>query len=172
MKSPLTGNRPETRFINVVNSGASIAILAGTPVVLDYTATGTNLGRGVVASESGVSAGIRMGMAVTNIAARENAEILVYGPTSQAILVGNGRAASTDTWASVASIAQGVIFAPRTGVVGVQGWVSTSGFPTTSFGVLGVLLASVASRATQASTYLGTRLGDTVGGLSLFLREL
>lgn len=173
MRFRQNGNLGDVRMV-VIKNASSITINAGCPTYFDFAATGKGRGRDVIPSESAAASTgtIRAGMATKALAQYETGDALVWGFTPSAVIVGNTRAASTDTWASVASVASGALLIPQIGLAGVQGWRTTSGLPTTAVGVYAVMMQSLASRASQASTYLPGLLGDTIGGCSLFVREM
>ena len=173
MRFKENGNLADTRCI-VIKNMSSTQIKKGCPTFFSFAATLQDRGRGVIPSESATASTgtIRGPMATADAAQNEFEDGLVYGFTSMAVVVANSRTASTLPWASVASIAAGAIFVPQVGLAGVQGFVSTSGLPSTQMGVYAIAMQSFASRASQASSYGNDNLGDIVANCQMFLREM
>lgn len=170
MRFQTNGDKPTFIAVQVRNARASSgAIATGAPVILALN--GTNDGLAVVlpneASVAGHSA-FAYGIAVEPIAAGQLGECQVYGYNRNVTLFLSSRAASTDSWASRASIATGVGFALDT----VNNCLSTVALTAAlALGNASALAASIASAASSASATSDTRTAITTSA-KVFLRML
>jgi hypothetical protein len=163
----------EVVTVSCRNNNASAIIIDGQPVFYDDFNTATNFG--VDVKNTSVPAGaIFAGIAkwnklagttstLTGAAVGDVFEAVCYGFTD-AIVSRRVRAASTDTWASVASTVSGAQYALET----TGGNITPS---VVSQGALIVGVESNASIATAASTYGGTALADGLR-MKVFVRSM
>ena len=111
----------EQGTVSIRNNNAAVAILDGQPVILDNNnVSGVNLGvdvkrvsEGLGTSPFGLLLGIAKAQTTDGIIKGNLGEAVVYGFTD-AIVTTRTRAASTDTWASVASFGAGDALVPET----------------------------------------------------------
>jgi hypothetical protein len=152
MKMQTLGNKPQQLRKLFFNTD-TVAIKAGAPVVLNASAT-TKLGFGAKSIESLAAAeqGFFFGLAGQETAVGAYGES-VFGYVQYSRTVLRSRAASTDTWASVAAGALGDVYSLVT-AAGVQGISrSAAGSAITNPQIIKSLeaLASIASAASSVT---------------------
>lgn len=164
----------EVVTVSIRNNNATLAILDGAPVFFDTFDNATNWGVDVRTlstaggtSPQGFFAGIAKTEKVGGMVVGDVSEAVVYGFTD-AIVTRRTRAASTDTWASVASNGAGDEFLFDN--VG-NGLSRQSTVPNTLGPILVMGAGSQDTLPTRASTYLGTGLADTYR-MKVFVRAM
>lgn len=150
MNSPLgTKNRPWRARISLINGESSTTIVKGNPVQLNPS----DLGQVVLPSTGGVTQAHSLfaGVAASDAVAGSPVEIVAGGYCYQAKFVNRTRAASTDSWSSVAAMAVGNLLTIDT----VNNCVAYSTVGAASLGVNPIVLvetlASIAGSATSTS---------------------
>jgi hypothetical protein len=166
MRFKSVGNKRDNVIVVVKNSSTTIAIKAGAPVFLNAENTD---GVSVISAENLAAASqvSFLGLAVADIPVSTDpkpfSEAVAYGQCDFARFLTRTRAASTDTWASVASLAAFVLLAPHTGVSSSTGPSVVQALQSSAAALAGfiiMLMQSIGSSASQASTYLGAVLAE------------
>lgn len=175
--------------VSIRNNNASLAILDGQPVYYDNNdVVAVNFGVDVKTlstalgtSPVGLFAGIAKINSNTGLLVGEVGEAICYGFTD-AIISRRTRAASTDTWASVASFGAGdqlIGDSVNNGLLWKNALPAPEAIPAGSTGqtvTLPTPLFMVGAQSqdtlpTRASTYLGTALNDTYR-MKVFVRAM
>jgi hypothetical protein len=166
MRFKSVGNKRDQAIVIIKNSSTTIAIKAGAPTFL--AAENTD-GLSVVSAENLAAVNQQgfMGFAINDVPVSTDpkpfSEAVCFGQCDFARFLTRTRAASTDTWASVASIAAFVLLAPHSGVSSSTGPSIVQALQTTGAALAGfiiMLMQSIGSSASQASTYLGAVLAE------------
>jgi|SRR5215510_6250494 len=166
MRFKSAGNKRDQAIVVIKNASTTIPIKAGAPTFLNAENTD---GLSVISAENLAAASQLsfMGLAIADVPVSTDpkpfSEAIAFGQCDFARFLTRTRAASTDTWASVASIAAFVQLAPHTGVSSSTGPSIVQAFQTTAAALAGfivLLMQSINSSATQASTYLGAVLAE------------
>lgn len=147
MRMQTLGDKPP--FVDV-NISPRVAVSAGQPVVL--AADGTNDGFEVVlpsGSTAALASTLLMGVALNDLAAYEVGNARVFGKVEKLRLITGTRAASTDSYASYASVIAGAVLSLNTAA---NGFVTGASVGASAFQPAGALLETVASVASAAST--------------------
>jgi len=151
-------NKPERGTVRIKNAEASATINAGQPVCL--VMNGTDDGLAVVLPGTGGATkahSLFFGVATENIATGNFGNSMVYGFHPAAVFYrGQTRAASTDSWASAASVAQGALLAIDTAFNAMVSNAASVG--ATAYLPFALLGESIASAASSASATSDTRL--------------
>jgi len=157
MRFKSEGNKKDNVIVTVKNSSSTITIKAGAPCFFKEELDGLQ----VVSSENLAAANQVgfAGFAINDIPVSTDpkpfSEAIAFGQTDLARFLTRTRAATTDSWASQASIAAFVLLAPNTGVSSA-GPSIVQALQTTAAALAGfimVLMQSIASSASQASSY-------------------
>ena len=161
MNAPLRSkNRPHTARITCYNSDAA-QIPRGAPVFLNYTAAGEE--KYVALPSTGSAAKntfLCQGLATANVPVGEWGEFLVAGFHFAAKVIRQSRAASTDSYASVAAIAVGDYFT----IDSVNNGLARSGAGAASIGpAMFAALETSVSLASTVSTTSDTSVAVTIG---------
>lgn len=120
MRQQTLGRKPQNQWFHIFNTD-TVTIKKGAPCVLDSAAAqSTKFGFGVKSIESLAAAeqGLFMGLATQDIATKTEGDT-VAGYVTNARVLRQSRAASTDVWLSTTAIAVGDVLAMLT-AVGVQ----------------------------------------------------
>ena len=164
-------DRPEVAFISFRNAEASLSMPIGSPIA--YVMNGTNDGNDCVlpVTATGPKAtslftGAVIGQAAVVAGAYGVAQ--VYGPVLQAVLLARTRAATTDSWSSIASINTGVLCNVDTIN---NAFNRNAAGASSNFLAFAVLAQSVASVAGVASSTSDTLTAST-SYAKLFLRAM
>jgi hypothetical protein len=153
MRYQTLGDKREFQARHVRNDEASTTISAGMPVVLSMDGTEDGLAVELPRNSTALAIGaFQYGIATQDIAPGKIGEVLVNGIHEDAIICLASRAASTDSFASYASIPLGAILTINT----VANALSLSA-ASSAGAILGYFLAeSVASGASSASATSNT----------------
>lgn len=148
------GNKPAFISNTVKNGEASSAFRAGNLAILKLGGTDDGLAVVLPATAGAAKSNIyQYGVAIEAANAGANFKIQQFGYCRNVVLVRSSRAASTDPWASGASLGTDSYLIPNTLGNGVSVGGTTSGA-----GIVPMLLAeSVASYASSASATSDTR---------------
>lgn len=163
------GRAVDQVFVNVKSAEASATIARGGPVCLALNATDDGLAVVLPGTTAGQSNSLVFGVAQNAIAAGAISEVQAYGFANYGVIRRQTRAASTDSWASGASLAAGVMLNIDT----VNNCFSTSGgtLGASAFLPFALLGSSLASYASSASATSDSRTVITSSS-KLFLRML
>jgi hypothetical protein len=189
MNSPMIGNQAFKSFGNYKNAESSAVIPVGSPVC--FVMNGTEDGyAAVLPSTAGAAKTPELfaGVSVTgpSVAAGVNGQLQVYGLCNYALFAQQTRAASTDSYASAASVAVGAplqidtvnnAFAVDSEVTGAMTIVTgaTTATVAANFGngkpPMFVMAQTLASAASAASTSSDATVKKTYG-VKIFLRAM
>lgn len=117
MRAKYIGNKADA-FIHVIKSQEATAVIPlGAPVILQLNSTSDSVGDGVdvvLPSTAGaINYGLAYGVNLTyQLAAGQYGEAMVYGFTPSVLVKLSTRATTTDSWASVQSVASGLPLSP------------------------------------------------------------
>jgi hypothetical protein len=159
MRMKFVGNKRDNIILTYMNCEASASIPVGAPVMHNMSATAaasTDGVCGVLPSTAGAALyQFLIGVNVsTNLAVNQYGEALAYGYCPSTLVKLRTRATSTDTWASVATVASALLLVPDFTNNDFQTLANVAAQSTPPM----ILLDTLASMATQASTYLGTAI--------------
>lgn len=149
MRLKAAGDKPDTAIVVVRNNNGS-AIRKGSPVVLNMNATDDGLSVLAANSSAAKTSGLLFGVAVGDMNDGDTGEAQVFGFCRSLTLTRATRGASTDSWASQASIAALNWLTVET-VAGNFASLASSAATYVPFAVLGESLASYASSASATS---------------------
>ena len=158
MNAPLgTKDRPWRARISLLNGESSSTITAGSPVVLSASDTGSKV---VLPATAGVtqSTSLFAGIAINSATPGNAVEVVGNGYVAKVKFVHRTRAASTDSFASVAAMAVGNLLTIDTVNNGVA--YSTVGAASLAVNAI-VLMETIASIASAASTTSNSALAST-----------
>jgi hypothetical protein len=158
--STVSKDKPESVHLRVKSAEASVTIARGTPVVFAYN--GTNDGLAIVRPSAGTAAGVNAlvaGVAIADITAGAFGDVQCFGFNRYSVLRRATRAASSDSWASQASIAaNSVLMILDT----VNNCFSTAAsLAASGFLPMGIMVESLASYASSDSATSDTRTAIT-----------
>jgi hypothetical protein len=156
MRMKQVGNKREI-MAGVIQNGDTGTILEGSPVAWTFGSVSTNVdGLSVVnlATAGASSYAEAYGVALGTIAPNQYGEAIVFGYCGYALVTVLTRSASSAVWPSTAAIATGAILQLDTANNAFS--VFSSALAQTNFQPFAVLLDSVLSATTQASTTAGT----------------
>ena len=165
----LTKDKPERVILQVKNAESSSAIPLGTPVVLNLNGTNDGLEVVLPASAAAQVNSAVFGVSTEEIAAGKYGEVQCFGFCRQVVMRRLTRAASTDSWASTASQAVGVLFDVDTVNNAVS--VGAASVGATDFLPWGILAESLPAIASSASATSDTRTAITTY-VKAFLRMM
>ena len=116
MRAKYTGNKADKIIFNIKNAEASATIALGAPVIFSLSSTAAaDDGLAVVNPSTAAVANYQLGAGVNctyALANNQMGEALIYGYCPSTLVKLGTRATSTDSWASVAAIASGVLLVP------------------------------------------------------------
>jgi hypothetical protein len=149
MRFKQVGNKEDLGFVVIRNSD-TVKISKGDPVILNLN--GTNDGLDIIRANSSAAKthALLFGVATKDVEINEYGEAQVFGFCRSLTLVRATRAASTDSWASQASIGAYNWLTLET-VYGGFSSLASSAATYSPFAVLGESLASYASSASVTS---------------------
>ena len=164
MRAKYVGNKSDQIIVNIKNAEASATIPLGAPVMYNLSATAATQasddGLAVVLPSTAAVAKYQLCAGVNtsyNLAVNYMGESLIYGYCPATLVKLTTRAASTDTWASVQSVASALLLTPdfTNNVWQTLANVAAQSSPQC------ILIDTIASIATAASTAGGTRVVST-----------
>ena len=169
MRTKIVGNKRDNVIVVVKNSEATSSITSGMPVELSLN--GTNDGLAVLLpsnSDAKAHAGF-FGVALGTITAGNFGECAVFGFILDALVLSRTRAATTDSWSTVASMPVGCLLNVDT----VNNWFSTSGGTQAKSAFLpyAILAESIASTIGLASSTDNALTASSIA-LNIFLRAM
>jgi hypothetical protein len=161
MRAKYVGNKADKIIFNIKNVEAVSTVPLGAPVVFNLSVTSSaDDGLGVVlpstagALKYNLLAGVNLSY---QLAVNQMGEAILFGYSPKTLVKVNTRAASTDTWASVASVASGVLLTPD---FTHNAWQTLANVAAESRPNL-ILLDDIATVASAASTAGGSALVST-----------
>jgi hypothetical protein len=167
MRAKYAGNKPD-RMIHVIRNSDVSQIPRGTPVILTISvAPGNELdGMGVVLPSTAgatLSTQLQYGITTASLGPGDDGEVVMFG-LAAGIVQKQTRAASTNAWPSVASVAKGIMKIDTTNNMFIAGAASD--------GTMFILVDDVASMASSASNSADSRVGSLNGVGRIFVRSL
>jgi hypothetical protein len=162
MRAKYAGNKLDKVMVNIRNKEATAVIPLGAPAMWNLTSTAVADmdGLDVVLPSTIGAANYQLCAGVNttyNLAVNGYGEALVYGYSANTLVKLNTSATSTDTWASVAAVASGVILIPDF-TNNVWQTLANVAAQSTPQNILVDVIASVASAVSTAG---GTKLVST-----------
>lgn len=153
MRLKLAGNKGDSLIAIVHNAEASATIPVGTPVVLKLNGTNDGLDVCLPATAGAVLSGSAYyGCVTTALTAGSYGESVIFGMVTNAVVTFMTRAASSNSWSSSASWAQGVILALDTvNNAFLSASASNTSGPNAIYAVLASSLPSSTASATTTS---------------------
>ena len=116
MRAKYIGNKADRLIFNTKNAEASATIALGAPVIFNLSSTANaDDGLAVVNPSTAGAGAYQLGSGVNctyNLANNTMGEAIVYGFCASTLVKLGTRATSTDSWASIAAIASGVLLVP------------------------------------------------------------
>lgn len=154
MRFQTLGNKPPFIANMALNGEASASIVAGNMCILKLGTTDTGLAVVLPSTAGAAKSNVyQYGIALENAAPGVNFNVMQFGYCRNVTLRRATRAASSDSWASAASMETNHYLVPETLGNGVS-----SGGTTSGAGIVAVMLAeSVASMAGSATATSDTR---------------
>ncbi len=152
MRMKMVGNKREI-LAGVFQNNDTVTLSEGMPIAFSFSSV-SNAGDGVYCqalATAGASAyALAYGVALGNVAPNQFGEAIVFGYTGYVLVTVLTRSASSAVWPSTAAISTGAVLQLDTANNAFS--VFSSAHPLTNFQPFAILLDSVASATTQAST--------------------
>lgn len=154
MRMKQVGNKREI-LAGVFQNNDTVTISEGMPIAFSFSAASNTLGGDGLYAVSLATAGassyaLAYGVALGTVAPNQYGEAIVFGYTGYVLVTVLTRSASSAVWPSTAAISTGAVLQLDTANNAFS--VFSSAHPLTNFQPFAILLDSVASATTQAST--------------------